>query len=188
MASAVYQHESPVGIHMSLRSLNLSPPTPPHPSVVTEHRVWAPCITQHVPTGCLCTRGSTHVSGCVCAIPYSMLVVHMCCLPIHPALCFPTVSTNLLCLCLLCRQETACRQAHQYHLPRFLIYALTYDICFSFWLASPCKKGSRFVYLRTYSAALLLIAEWYSVVRMQHNLCICFSGHGHLGCFHVRAL
>lgn len=29
------------------------PPTPSHSSVVTEYRVWAPCIIQRIPTGCL---------------------------------------------------------------------------------------------------------------------------------------
>ena len=53
LVSAIYQHESAIGIRVSL--LNLPPtthPTPPHRGV-TEHLIGAPCVIWHLPTGWL---------------------------------------------------------------------------------------------------------------------------------------
>ena len=53
-----------------------------------------------------------------------------------------------------------CTQVHQYHLSRFHVYALIYDICFSsLWLISLCIIGSRFTPLiRTDSNTFLFMA------------------------------
>ena len=45
----------------------------------------------------------------------------------HPLLA-PTVSTSLFSVCI---SVAACRWVHQFHLSRFHIYALIYDICLS---------------------------------------------------------
>ena len=46
-----------------------------------------------------------------------------------------------------------CKEVHQYHLSRFHIYALTYDICFS--LSDFTIISSRFIHLRTNSSPFL---------------------------------
>ena len=53
-----------------------------------------------------------------------------------------------------------CTQVHQYHLSRFHVYALIYDICFSsLWRTSLCIIGSRFTPLiRTDSNTFLFMA------------------------------
>ena len=60
---------------------------------------------------------------------------------------------------------------------------------FSFWLASLCIIGSRFIHLiRTDSNEFLFMAEYYSIVYMYHYFFIHSSVDGHLGCFHVWAI
>ena len=60
---------------------------------------------------------------------------------------------------------------------------------FSFWLTSLCITGSRLIQLTTTDSNLFLfIAEWYSIVYMDHNFFIHSSADEHLGCFHVLAV
>ena len=54
---------------------------------------------------------------------------------------------------------------------------------------SLCIIGSSFIHLiRTGSNAFSLIAEWYSIVYINHNLLIHLSVSGRLGCFRVLAI
>ena len=85
---------------------------------------------------------------------------------------FPGKSTGMVCHCL----------------PQY-IYIRIWYLSFSFWLTSLCIIGSRFIhFIRTDSNALLLMAEWYSIVYMHHNFFIHSSVDEHLGCFHVLAI
>ena len=59
----------------------------------------------------------------------------------------------------------------------------------SLHLTSLCIIGSSFIHLiRTGSNAFSLIAEWYSIVYIYHNLLIHLSISGRLGCFCVLAI
>ena len=57
LVSAISQHESAIGIHISSPSW-ISFPPPSHPTPLGCHRAlgWAPCIIQRLPTGCLFYR------------------------------------------------------------------------------------------------------------------------------------
>ena len=78
MVSAIHQHKSAVGIHMS-------PPfqPPPHPTSLGCHRapVWAPCVVQQIPSGYLfyirhvCSN-ATHF---VPPSPYPIVFPSFCC-------------------------------------------------------------------------------------------------------------
>ena len=60
---------------------------------------------------------------------------------------------------------------------------------FSFWLTSLCIIGSSFIHLiRTDSNVFFLIAEWYSIVYVNHSYLIHLSADGYVGCFHVLAI
>jgi len=77
----IHQHESAKGIHVSphLEPCPMSHPIP-HLYVVTEHRIWASCIIQQIPTGCLILHMVMYIFQC-------------CCLNLSHS--FPTVSTSL---------------------------------------------------------------------------------------------
>ena len=54
-----------------------------------------------------------------------------------------------------------CEQVHQYHLPRFHIYALIYDICFfSFWITPLCIIGFRFIHLIRSDSNSVIFHDW----------------------------
>ena len=55
MASAIYQHESAIGIHMPPSLLSLPPISFFIPSlwVIVEYQLWIPCIIQQIPNGYL---------------------------------------------------------------------------------------------------------------------------------------
>ena len=62
-------------------------------------------------------------------------------------------------------------------------------LSFSFWLTSLCVIGFRFIYLiRTDWKAFLFMAEWYSIVCMDHIFFIHSSVNRHLGCFLVLVI
>ena len=65
LVSAVHEHESAIGIHYVRSLLNLSPTSLPIPPllVVTEHQVWAPCVTQQIPPAIYFTYHNVYVSA-----------------------------------------------------------------------------------------------------------------------------
>ena len=68
------------------------------------------------------------------------------------------------------------------------MYMHEYMIFFSFWLASLCVTGSRFIHTMTYYLVLFLfMVEWYSVVYMYCIFFIHSSVNGHQGFFHALA-
>ena len=77
-----------------------------------------------------------------------------------------------------------CKPVHLYHFSRFHIYALTYDICFSFWLTSFCVTVSRSIHVSTNDQISFLFM---AIVHMYHIFFIHSSVYGHLGCFHDLA-
>ena len=75
-------------------------------------------------------------------------------LSIIPLSFFP-LSTNLFSMSV--SPPLLCKEVHQYHLSRFHMYVLIYDIFPSFWLTSLCLIGSRFIYhTRTESNTFIL--------------------------------
>ena len=76
LVSAMHQHESFIRMHMPPPSWpSLPSPTPAPASRLSEHRVWSPCITQHIPTGSVC-----YIRWCAC---------FNAALSIHPTVSFP---------------------------------------------------------------------------------------------------
>ena len=98
--------------------LSLSPTSHPIPllSRVREHQVRAPvCHTANPHWLSVFTRGDVYVS---------VLLFEF--IPLSPP---PTVPTSLFSMSVF--PPLSCRRVHQYHLSRFHIYVLTYDICVS---------------------------------------------------------
>ena len=82
-----------------------------------------------------------------------------------------------------------CKEVLRYHLSRFCIYVLGYNINLSLSDTSLWIIGSRFIYLiRNDSNVFLFMAEQYFIVYMYHNFFIHSSVDGHLGCFYVLAI
>ena len=145
--SAIYQHVSAIGIHMSPPSwTSFSPPTPSHPSRLsrrpglsslshTANSHW-PCVLHMV----------VYMFPC-----YSL---H----PFHPLL--PTPSLISMSILYVCISIAALNIGASVPLSRFLIYVLIYNFFFSFWLSSVCIIGSSFIYLiSTYSRSLLWLSN-----------------------------
>ena len=144
--SAIHQHESATGKHMFPPSwASLPPPTPSHPSrLSTEYWVWAPRVIQQIPADYL-----VYVWWCMFLCD-SLSLPH----PLLPPPCPPVYSLSVSPL-------LPCKWLHQYHLSRFHVYVLIYDIYFlSCWLTPLCIIGSRSIHLiRTDSNALPFMAE-----------------------------
>ena len=117
MVFTIHQHEFATGIHVSPLCWTHLPPHPILPGF-TEHWLWAPWIIYiKLPLAICFTYGDVYVS--------------MLSSQIIPPSPFPTESKSLffvsVCPLLTCKGH----QDHQYHLSRFHIYALIYDICLS---------------------------------------------------------
>ena len=105
---------------------------PPHPSPLGCHR--SPSLNSasysKFPLAICFTHGNVHV-----------LMFLSQFIPPSPSL---TISTKLFCMWV--SPLLPFRLVPQYHLSRFHIYALIYDICFSLSdLTSVCTVGSRFI-------------------------------------------
>ena len=129
LVSAIHQHESALGIHMSPPSwtshLSLLP------TLLGCHRalVWAPWVIQKVPSGY-----RFYMRWCICFHVASS---------IRPILSFPTLCSHVssLCLCL------HCCSANSFISTIFLdsMYMLSYMVFACFWLTSLCVTGSSFI-------------------------------------------
>ena len=109
LVSAIQQCESAIGIHvLSLFSLP--------------------------PTSLGCQRPQFEFLSCAAHSHWVSILRLVVCfhatLPTCPTLSFPpTLSTSLFSMSV--SPLLPCKQVHQYHLSRFHIYALAYDVCFS---------------------------------------------------------
>ena len=113
----MHQHESAIGIHVCPPSGTSLPP-PPHPNPLGCHTVQglsSLCHTANPHWLSVFTRGDVYVS---------VLLFEF--IPLSPP---PTVPTSLFSMSVF--PPLSCRRVHQYHLSRFHIYVLTYDICVS---------------------------------------------------------
>ena len=111
--SAILQHGSAVGIHMSSPSwTSLPPPTPSDSSILSQ----SPGLSSLSHTVNPHWRSILHM----------LLYVSMLLSPLVPPSPSYPPHTCPLCLHLHC-----CKEFHQYHLSRFHIYASIYDICLS---------------------------------------------------------
>ena len=92
---------------------------PPHLippfQVITEHGVELPPLYSKLPLGVYFTYGNVYVS-----MLFSQFILPF------PS---PAVSTGLFSMSM--SLFSPCKQVHQYHFPRFHIYAIVYNICFS---------------------------------------------------------
>ena len=114
MVSAIHQHESTIGIHPSFFNLPLISHPNPMLYVGTEHQFWFPVSYSKSPLAIYFTYGNVYVS----------MLLSQIILLLSPSLCPKAFS--------LCLQSPLlpCRQVHQYHLPRFHIYAFIQQHCF----------------------------------------------------------
>ena len=114
LVSAIQQHESATGIHMSPPSgTSLPPPTPSTPPGC--HR--APGLSS------LHRTADSHLPS----ILHTVVCMFPCCSldPSHPLL--PALRPPVCRL----RLRLHSKWVHQYHLSRFHIYVVIHDICFS---------------------------------------------------------
>ena len=142
LASALQQRESATSM-CAPSMLNFPPAsTPSQPSRSSRSTGWSPCGERQLPTRSLLYTWS-------CTYVNAILSVSL-----------PAVS-KVYSLCLSLYSYLPCRWVHQYHLPRFHIYAmLIWILFFSFWLMSLWITGSRFIHLmRTGSDVFLSMAE-----------------------------
>ena len=122
---------------------SLPPPTPSHYSRLSQGpRFELPASYSKFPLAIYFTYGNIYVS-----VLLSQFVSP------SPS---PTLSTILFFMS--ASPLLSCTQVHQYHVYRFHIYALIYDICL--FLTSLCILGFRFIHLiRTDLNAFLFMAE-----------------------------
>ena len=94
--------------------ISLPPPTPSHPSRLSQRLFALPAWHCKSPVATYFTFGN---------------VCFRATLSMRPSISFPHwVHKSVLCVCL---STASCRQVHQCHLSRFHIYVLIYSICFS---------------------------------------------------------
>ena len=144
MVYAIYQYESATGIHISpLFWTSLLSPIPFHPSRLSQStRFGFLASYSKFPLAIYFTYGNIYVS-----VLLSQFVSP------SPS---PTLSTILFFMS--ASPLLSCKQVHQYHVYRFHIYALIYDICL--FLTSLCILGFRVIHLiRTDLNAFLFMAE-----------------------------
>ena len=130
LASATYQHESAIGIHMNpyihtspyihMSSIHTyvlpPPPTAFHSSRLSQStRFELPASYSKFPLVIYFTNGNVYIS--------------MTLYQIIPPFSSPTMSKNLLFFC--ASPLLHCKEDHQYHLSRFHICELIHNICFS---------------------------------------------------------
>ena len=115
LVSAIHQHESAIGMHVSLPPWTSLPPHIPPLLVVTEHQTELPVLYSNFP---------------LAIILHMVMDTHQCYssqfIPPSP---FPTVSISLFSM-----SESLflpCKQVHQDHFSKFHIYVLIYAIYFS---------------------------------------------------------
>ena len=111
--------------------------------------VWVPWVMQQISIGCLFTYVGAYAS---------MLLSPF----ISPSpFCSPPLSLNLFSMS---ASPLLCEQIHQYHPSWFHIYALKYNICFSFFDLLHCLIGSSFIhFIKTDSKMFLFMAEFHIV-------------------------
>ena len=145
LVSAIYQHESAIGMHTkSLPSrTSLLSPTPSYPSRLSQCTSLEFCIMQQISTGYLTLYIGMYIFPC-----FSQFV------PTSPSSTVSTSQFSMSASLLL-----PCREFHQYYLSRFYIYALEYNICFSLY-DSLSIVSSRFIcIIRTESTVFLIMAK-----------------------------
>ena len=92
-------------------------------------------------------------------------------LPLGP---WPPFICLLLLLLWLCLFWT-------FHISGIILY-----VSFCIWFLSLSVMFSEFIHVGAHvRASLLLVAEWYSTVCINHGLLLCSSAGGPLGCFHL---
>ena len=124
LVSAIRQHGSATGKHMSLPSwISLPSPTPATPLGCHRALNWAPCVSF--------TYGNGYVS-----VLFSQFV------PLSPP---PTVFTSLFSMS--ASPLLQCKWVHQYRLSRLHTHALIYNICLSLFDLLHPIVGSRFIHL-----------------------------------------
>ena len=119
---------------------HLSPASPPHSSRQSQRTGFGCRVIHQIQTHYF-TYGNVYVS-----VLFSQIT---------PQSSFPTESKSLFFLSV--SRQLLCMQDYQYHLSRFHIYVLLYDICLSLSELLHCIIVSRFIHLtRTDANAFLL--------------------------------
>ena len=154
---------------------------PPHRIPPSRHRAPALCPVSYIKLSLAIyfTYGNMYVS-----ILFSQIV------PPSP----PTEPKNMFFM--FVSPLLPCTEDCPYHLYRFHIYVLIYNICLSVsdlphsvYNRLYSIIGSRITHLvRTDLNTFLFIVEWYSIVYMYHNFLIHSSVDVCLGCFHVLSI
>ena len=143
---ATHQHESTTGVHMFSILSPLPPPSPYHPSGLSQ------CTSPKHPVSCI-------EPGLAIHFLYDIIHVSMPFSQIIPPSPSPTESKRLFYTSVSVLFSRI--QGYHYHLSKFHIYALVYLYwCFSFWLTSLCIIGSSFThFIRTDLNVFILMAE-----------------------------
>ena len=129
LISIMHQHELTPGVHTSPPPeppSHLPPPAHSHLLGYSRGPVWAPRVTQQVPTGCLFTHAGAHAS--------TLLSPRISPSPSSS----PSVSISLFSMST--SPQLPCEYTHQYHPSRFHIHVLIYAIYFSLTHFSLCNR------------------------------------------------
>ena len=139
MVFAIHQHESAMGIPVSLHP----EPSPPYPSELFQSTGFG------CPASCIEPALVVFLHMAVYMFQWcSLKSSHPCLLPLSPKVCS-------LHLCLLCCHE--CRIVGTVFINSIYIHYIQY-LSFSLWLTSLCIIGSRFIhFIRTDSNMFLFI-------------------------------
>ena len=154
-------------------SFPLEPPSHPHPCFPSR-------LSQSTSLSSRCYTATTHWLSVLFTVVYmfqwhSLNLSHLLLPPLWP---------QVYSLCLYFHPANR----YQYHVSRFHIYALTYNICFSL---SYFTLQNRFQDHPPHQNRLKFVpftAEQQSIAYMYHLFFIHSSFDGHLSCFHVLLL
>ena len=134
-------------------------PLPPHPTPLGCYRapVWAPRVTQQIPTDCLFHIWWWRMFPRSPPRPPRPLSIRPALSPSAPPYPPDCVHTSVLCVCI---SIAACTQVHQDHPSRFVMCALKHDICFSLFDFTLYNNASRFIHLISTDSNAFLFYGW----------------------------
>ena len=150
LASAMHQHESATGMHMSRPSwASLPPPSPSHPSGQSQST--GMCCMMYVWCMMCVSLQRTPYSHWLSAL-HTVMCMSQGCSSIRPTLSFPTVSTSLFSM--FASPSWPCIWDHQYHL--FRSHHMFLSLLSAHCLSSPLQEYSFYE-----GKIIIYFAHWY---------------------------